>query len=45
MIFKEESILLPMAKDTLSEDEWLKIGKESHDLGYCLYEPKKNGSP
>lgn len=45
MIFKEESILLPMAKDTLSEDEWLKIGKESHDLGYCLYEPKKEWKP
>ncbi|NLK99966.1 MAG: DUF438 domain-containing protein [Clostridiales bacterium] len=45
MIFKEENILLPMAQETLNEDEWLKIAKESHELGYCLYEPKKEWKP
>ena len=40
MIFKEENILFPMALDTLNEDEWLKIAKESGELGYCIYEPK-----
>ena len=45
MIFKEENILLPMALETLSEDEWLKIADESHELGYCLYEPKKVWKP
>lgn len=45
MIFKEENILFPMAQETLSEDEWLKIAKESHELGYCLYEPKKQWRP
>ncbi len=45
MIFKEENILFPMVLDTLSEDEWLKIAGESHELGYCLYEPKKEWKP
>ena len=45
MIFKEENILFPMALDTLSEDEWLKIANESHELGYCIYEPKKEWKP
>ncbi len=45
MIFKEENILFPMAQETLSEDEWLKIAAESHELGYCLYEPKREWKP
>lgn len=45
MIFKEENILFPMALETLSEDEWLKIAAESHELGYSLYEPKKQWRP
>ena len=45
MIFKEENILFPMAQETLSEDEWLKIAGESHELGYCLYEPKRQWKP
>lgn len=45
MIFKEENILFPMVLETLSEDEWLKIARESHELGYCLYEPKKEWKP
>ena len=36
MIFKEENILLPMLKETLSQEEWGKIAAESGDLGYCL---------
>lgn len=36
MIFKEESILLPMVIETLTQEEWEKIAKESGDLGYCL---------
>jgi DUF438 domain-containing protein len=36
MIFKEESILLPMALETLTREEWRKIAIESGDLGYCL---------
>jgi uncharacterized protein len=45
MIFKEENILFPMVLDTLSEDEWLKIAKESGEIGYCLYEPKQVWRP
>lgn len=45
MIFKEDNILFPMAIETLSEDEWLKIAAESHELGYCIYEPKKVWKP
>ena len=36
MIFKEENILLPMVLETLTQEEWEKIAKESGDLGYCL---------
>lgn len=39
MIFKEESILFPMAMDTLTEDEWLEIADSSDELGYFLYVP------
>jgi DUF438 domain-containing protein len=39
MIFKEENILFPMCKDTLTEDEWLTIAEESGEIGYCLTEP------
>ena len=39
MIFKEENILLPMALQTLTEDEWVKIAHESEEIGYCLTGP------
>ncbi|WP_078547814.1 DUF438 domain-containing protein [Litchfieldia alkalitelluris] len=39
MIFKEENILLPMALQTLTEDEWVRIAHESDEIGYCLTEP------
>jgi len=45
MIFKEENILFPMALDTLSEDEWLKIAEESDEIGYCLITPKVKWKP
>ncbi len=45
MIFKEENILFPMVLETLSEDEWLQIAKQSPELGYCLYEPKQEWKP
>ena len=40
MIFKEESILFPMALETLTEDEWITIYKESDEIGYALIEPE-----
>ena len=39
MIFKEENILFPMALETLTEDEWVKIAAESEEIGYCLMAP------
>lgn len=39
MIFKEENILFPMCKDTLSEDEWVTVVEDSEEIGYCLIEP------
>jgi len=40
MIFKEESILFPMAADAVAENEWLTIATESDAIGYCLYTPQ-----
>lgn len=45
MIFKEENILFPMAKDTLSEDEWKRILEESDTFGYCLIHPDASWKP
>lgn len=45
MIFKEENILLPMALDTLTEDEWISIMEESDEIGYCLIEPEIKWHP
>jgi DUF438 domain-containing protein len=45
MIFKEENILFPMALETLSEDEWLRIRDDSAEIGYCLAEPGQQWSP
>lgn len=40
MIYKEENILFPMALDTLTEDEWVRIEDASDEFGYCLTKPK-----
>ncbi|HHW31130.1 MAG TPA: DUF438 domain-containing protein [Clostridiaceae bacterium] len=45
MIYKEEKILLPMALETLTEDEWLKIAEESEEIGYFLVKPEKKWKP
>lgn len=45
MIMKEEEILLPMAMDALSEEEWYKVYKETTEFGYCLYDPKVEWHP
>lgn len=36
MIFKEDNILLPMLMETLSKDEWIKILKDSDEIGYMI---------
>ncbi|NMA95703.1 MAG: DUF438 domain-containing protein [Clostridiales bacterium] len=45
MVFKEKNILFPMATEHLTEDEWLAIERESHEIGYCLVEPKGRWMP
>ncbi|AZS13189.1 DUF438 domain-containing protein [Paenibacillus lutimineralis] len=45
MIFKEENILLPMALEKLTEDEWLKIARESDQIGFCLTAPDQEWIP
>lgn len=46
MIFKEENIMLPMLLETLTQEEWELIAKESKEIGYLVdsvpeYKPVK----
>ncbi len=45
MIFKEENILFPMCLDTLDEQEWYDIYKQSFEIGFCLYDPEHEWKP
>lgn len=45
MIMKEEEILLPMTMDTLTEEEWYKIYRETPEFGYCLFDPEDEWHP
>ncbi len=45
MIGKEEEILLPMCLDTLDDEEWYEIYKQSLEYGFCLYDPKVDWKP
>ena len=45
MIFKEENILLPMAQQTLTENEWGEVWSSSPQYGWCLVEPQKGYAP
>lgn len=45
MIYKEENILLPMSRETLTDDEWGAIWHESSALGWCLVEPRQGWTP
>jgi len=45
MTTKEEEILLPMSLDTLTEEDWYEISKQSLEIGYCLYDPKVEWQP
>jgi len=45
MIDKEEEILFPMTLDTLSDEEWYEIYKQSPELGFCLYDPTDEWNP
>ena len=45
MIAKEARILLPMSRDTLTDDEWAEIWQESPRYGFCLVEPRQGYRP
>ncbi len=45
MIAKERRILLPMSRETLTDDEWAEIWQESPRHGYCLVEPRQGYHP
>jgi DUF438 domain-containing protein len=45
MIFKEENILLPMAQQTFTENEWAEIWAASPRYGWCLVEPQPGYTP
>lgn len=45
MIMKEEEILLPMSLDTLNEEAWYQIYKETNQFGYTLYDPQTEWRP
>jgi hypothetical protein len=45
MFYKEERILLPMALETLTEDEWGEIWSVSPKYGWCLVEPRDGYQP
>ena len=45
MIFKEEKILLPMAVENLTQDEWYEIYKQSDEIGFCIVEPAAQWKP
>jgi len=45
MIFKEENILLPMAQQMLTENEWGEVWASSPQYGWCLVEPQTGYLP
>jgi len=45
MIFKEENILLPMSRQTLTENEWAEVWAASPKYGWCLVEPQPGYQP
>ncbi len=45
MIYKEEKIMLPMAKELLKPNEWFMIHEQIKEIGYCLYVPSVKWAP
>ncbi|MCD4735431.1 MAG: DUF438 domain-containing protein [Bacteroidales bacterium] len=45
MTLKEEEILFPMSMDKLSDTEWYEINKQTHEIGYCLFDPSIEWKP
>ncbi|MCC6862297.1 MAG: DUF438 domain-containing protein [Bryobacterales bacterium] len=45
MIYKEDSILLPLCLDTFTEEDWAGIWASSPRYGWCLVEPRDGYRP
>jgi len=45
MIYKEENILFPMALETFSDEDWVRVQDGSDEIGYALIEPGKDWKP
>jgi uncharacterized protein len=45
MFYKEESILIPMCLDALTEDDWAEVWNASPTYGWCLVEPRAGYKP
>jgi len=45
MIYKEERILFPMALETLSKDEWIKVKIGEEEIGFSWVEPDPGWEP
>lgn len=45
MIYKEENILFPMSRNTLTEEEWGEVWAASPKYGWCLVEPRTGYQP
>ena len=45
MVNKEERILLPMALDTLTREEWGVVWSESPRIGWCMVDPREGYRP
>ncbi len=41
MIYKEEHILFPMAKEMLTESDWIKVRQGEEEIGYAWIRPEK----
>jgi len=45
MIYKEDNILLPMCRQTFTEDDWAEIWRSSPRYGWCLVVPREGYRP
>lgn len=45
MVSKEENILLPMALNTLTAEDWAEVWSSSPKYGWCLVEPREGYRP
>ena len=45
MIMKEEEILFPMCMDKLNDQDWYAVYEQTHEFGYCLYDPEVEWKP